>query len=115
MSYDPECRKLAEHFLPSMASERLKDKMAQHIQDCVEGWLQMEMALIRDNIVQPAPAGTIIVHLLREGLPACGFLRKVPAEWPEGHKWEGLDRIQDVNCPRCLATLQPPGAPKSVQ
>jgi hypothetical protein len=29
------------------------------------------------------------VHLLRHGLPLCGFSTKVPGEWPPNHVWVG--------------------------
>jgi hypothetical protein len=38
MSYDPKCYELAEHFLPSQASQRLKSELAQAIQDAVEDY-----------------------------------------------------------------------------
>lgn len=46
------------------------------------------------------------VHVLNHGLPLCGFTREVPAEWPEGSKWVGLEDAQgkyrdDVTCPGC--------------
>lgn len=35
-SFDPKCMELAEHFLPSQATDSLKKELAQHIQDAVE-------------------------------------------------------------------------------
>jgi hypothetical protein len=43
-SHDPKCRELAEYFLPSEASERLKAQLAQAIQDAVEEWALAEKA-----------------------------------------------------------------------
>lgn len=40
--YDPKCQDLADYFLPSGATERLKNGLAQHIQDAVEDWLKSE-------------------------------------------------------------------------
>ncbi len=42
MSYDPKCYELAEYFLSSTASERLKDALAQAVQTRVEDWLEYE-------------------------------------------------------------------------
>jgi hypothetical protein len=42
MSFDPKCFELAEHFLPSMASERLKNGLAQAVQTAVEDWMEAE-------------------------------------------------------------------------
>lgn len=46
MSYDPKCYVLAENFLPSNASEDLRVRLAQHVQDSVEEWLQMEVQVL---------------------------------------------------------------------
>lgn len=27
------------------------------------------------------------VHILKEGLPLCGFSRRIPRDWPKGHAW----------------------------
>lgn len=40
MSYDPECYRLAEHFLTTQASERLKSGLAQAIQTAAEDWIE---------------------------------------------------------------------------
>jgi hypothetical protein len=37
--FDSKCLELAEHFLPSAASKRLKDELAQTIQDAVETYI----------------------------------------------------------------------------
>lgn len=42
MSFDPRCFDLAEVFLPTEASDRLKNELAQAIQDAVEDWLESE-------------------------------------------------------------------------
>jgi hypothetical protein len=33
----------------------------------------------------------IYVHILHNGFPLCGFSKAVPAEWPDNHKWIGLN------------------------
>lgn len=38
--YDPKCYSLARHFLGDQASIKLVKKLAQHIQDEIEDWLQ---------------------------------------------------------------------------
>lgn len=40
--FDPKCFELAEYFLATTASQRLKNELAQHIQDEVEVWLSAE-------------------------------------------------------------------------
>jgi vacuolar-type H+-ATPase subunit E/Vma4 len=42
MSYDPQCWELAQHFLPDGATVRLKNELAQAIQDAIEDWLTEE-------------------------------------------------------------------------
>ena len=54
MAFDPKCYELSEHFLPSSASERLKDSLAQHIQDEIESWLESKKARIVDDMMRPA-------------------------------------------------------------
>ena len=48
MSHDPACEQLAEHFLSSLAPDRLKRALAQHIQDEVESWIEFR----RDEILK---------------------------------------------------------------
>lgn len=43
----------------------------------------------------------VAVHVLHHGLPLCRFTAKVPAEWPERHKWVGMNESDDANCPIC--------------
>lgn len=43
-SFDPACLVLAEHFLPSTASERAKYELAQSLQNCAEDFGEMEAA-----------------------------------------------------------------------
>jgi hypothetical protein len=45
-SFDPACLTLAEHFLPSTASDGLKWELAQAIQDAVETFCQDEAAAV---------------------------------------------------------------------
>jgi len=40
--YDTKCFELAEHFMPEDAPMALKDRLAQHIQQQIEEWLQAE-------------------------------------------------------------------------
>lgn len=44
--HDPKCYELAVYFLSEHVSQRLKDGLAQHIQDAIEDWLTAE----RDRI-----------------------------------------------------------------
>jgi hypothetical protein len=47
--FDPKCFELAEHFLPTGAPQRLKDGLAQWIQDEVESWLENGLSEIERN------------------------------------------------------------------
>lgn len=51
MSYDPECLKLATHFLSERATERIRLALAQHIQDSIEEWLRGERDRLTEAIV----------------------------------------------------------------
>lgn len=55
--HDPKCRELSEHFLPTMASERLKRELAQHIQDEIESWMQYEAVNLAEMIT-PSKGGS---------------------------------------------------------
>lgn len=41
--FDAKCYDLAEHFLPTDASKRQVDALAQHIQDSIEDWISFEL------------------------------------------------------------------------
>lgn len=45
------------------------------------------------------------VHVLRHGLPLCGFSREMPALWPQGHRWvrrEDVATLQaELKCQAC--------------
>jgi len=54
MSYDSKCYDLAEHFLGSHPEgERIRKALAQHVQDCVEGWIEMEADRIKADLGRP--------------------------------------------------------------
>lgn len=39
------------------------------------------------------------IHILRNGLPLCGFSSLVPNDWPPGHSWVALPELADcVDC-----------------
>jgi len=61
------------------------------------------------RLEQEAPreraAATSTVHVLRQGLPLCGFSTEVPANWPPGHTWTHEDDCEHVTCPECLKLL----------
>lgn len=46
------------------------------------------------------------VHILRHGMPLCGFSRDVPRDWPPGHLWVGLDDQTMATCLGCKAKLE---------
>lgn len=47
----------------------------------------------------------VIVHILQHGNPLCRFRAGVPRDWPEGHKWVGIEDYSDANCPMCVRAL----------
>ena len=47
---------------------------------------------------RPPPA----VHVLHRGSPLCGFSRKVPGEWPPGHRWVRVEEAMDASCRACV-------------
>jgi hypothetical protein len=49
MPYDQKCYELAEHFLDDSASVKRVSDLAQHIQDCIEGWLEYEPQALVDE------------------------------------------------------------------
>lgn len=57
MSFDPKSYELAEHFLPTTASDRLKNDLAQAIQTRIEDWLQYECAQLAFKLGIPNPEG----------------------------------------------------------
>lgn len=44
-----------------------------------------------------------VVHVLRYGLPPCGFTRQTPSLWPAGHRWVRAEDIALSTCAGCLA------------
>lgn len=51
MAFDPECHKLAKHFLPTNARPGLVDKLAQHLQDSVETFLASSLEEARSALL----------------------------------------------------------------
>lgn len=54
---------------------------------------------LRHFDIEPVPE--VIVHILHHGLPLCRFSTAVPRDWPEGHRWTGLDAAGDATCREC--------------
>lgn len=52
-------------------------------------------------LMQSLGLGGPFVHILIAGFPICGFSDKVPAEWPAGHKWVGVEDRDQATCPSC--------------
>lgn len=48
---------------------------------------QLEAAVLEHVEKHGSPSPGIVVHVLRAGLPLCGFSTRPPREWPENHKW----------------------------
>jgi len=48
----------------------------------------------------------VIVHVLRYGLPLCGFADTVPGKWPAGHQWihypDPSGKSTCLECQKCL-------------
>jgi hypothetical protein len=55
---------------------------------------------------KPKPVLAPAVHILHNGRPLCGFATTVPAQWPEGHKWVGLEDRALCTCRGCKATAE---------
>lgn len=53
-SFDPKCLELAEHFLPSAASEQLKNELAQTVQNAVEEFCEMEADGLKPKAWRPS-------------------------------------------------------------
>jgi hypothetical protein len=51
--FDPKCYELAEYFLPPGAPDAAKDRLAQHLQEEIEMWLQYGEGSTFDKIVEP--------------------------------------------------------------
>jgi len=43
----------------------------------------------------------VIVHILTQGLPICGFSREIPCNWPIGHKWVRPEGHSGATCGGC--------------
>jgi hypothetical protein len=53
-NFDPKCGDLANHFLPLMTTNKLRDQLAQYIQDAIEDWLnELDVDDLKDE--EPAP------------------------------------------------------------
>jgi hypothetical protein len=66
------------------------------------GFASMGEAFVKGE----APDAEVLVHVLNYGQPLCGFSVKIPADWPPGNKWVGLDEWADATCPRCIEALK---------
>lgn len=46
------------------------------------------------------------VHVLDGGVAVCGtFDTRMPAEWPEGHRWVERDAGHLATCPGCMSSM----------
>lgn len=54
----------------------------------------------------PEYAGKLIVHILRHGLPLCGFSKALPKDWPVGNVWVSYPGIGAVTCEACRAEVK---------
>jgi hypothetical protein len=48
----------------------------------------------------------MIFHILHYGLPLCRFSTALPCDWPEGHRWVGINKKEDATCPECQITAE---------
>lgn len=46
------------------------------------------------------------LHVLRYGLPLCGFSNEVPAKWPAGNRWVPIDDLKHATCKQCVINAQ---------
>ncbi len=55
--------------------------------------------------IEIAPAQKIVLHGVGNGgKPLCGFVDKLPAFWPAGHKYVNPQfQIDEITCPGCKA------------
>ena len=45
----------------------------------------------------------IVVHVLDQGRPLCGFSEDSPKDWPSGNFWVSLYEAKErPNCPECI-------------
>jgi hypothetical protein len=55
MAFDSKCYELAEYFLPSgLPNGRLREELAQHIQEAVEDWLNGERDRLATALDKPS-------------------------------------------------------------
>jgi hypothetical protein len=81
-----------------------------HLTHLMANWVFDGIVPIRVVAEPDSPKSGDTIHRLYQGAVACGEvnreLRKVPGDWPEGHKWSTA--WSDVTCLACL--LNAPGA-----
>lgn len=53
------------------------------------------------------------VHILRHGLPLCGFTTRVPGDWPAGNTWVPVDD-ELVSCPGCMEAAKNPTVRRAI-
>lgn len=44
----------------------------------------------------------MIIHLMNYGMTPHPVPGNVPADWPPGHRWAGMEDLKHVNCDECL-------------
>lgn len=48
----------------------------------------------------------VVVHVLRQGLPLCGFSLGFPCNWPQSHSWVPLEERSLANCWTCVSAAE---------
>jgi len=56
-----------------------------------------------------------VVHILHYGHPKCGFTKEVPARWPIGHRWVGIDDQALCTCDGCCDAMAGMRSPRTVR
>ena len=51
----------------------------------------------------------IVFHVLKSGMPLCGFSKDVPQKWPKRNWWiyhRDKERRKLINCQKCMSRLK---------
>src|SRR5262245_8017064 len=98
---DRAAYEFAEHFLPKLVGPGVIRKLAVHLQHAAKDWADQHAQEIEARTTRATSPGVEVVHVLHRGEVGCNFTRHPPGDWPEGHKWEGIDKLDAVTCADC--------------
>lgn len=59
---------------------------------------------VQTRLERLAEQNYISTHILHHGLSLCSMSKRhgVPGQWPDGHRWVGLDDKEKATCKACL-------------